>query len=123
MILKYIFLFQVKKFKIRLTILKNYNIIISITLCTAYKATVQTEQAMDCITIRGAGPCNKWQQMKYYICGTVVYYYCSTGVFLLLKIGTEFIHCLACAIELSYSNNYDGGNCYGTNKSNYGYFK
>lgn len=54
------------------------------TLCTAYKSTVQTEQAMDCNywAIRGAGP-YLWQQMNIDICGTVVYYYCSTGVFYL----------------------------------------
>ena len=30
------------------------------SLCTAYNSTVQTEQAMNFIKVRGAGP--KWQQ-------------------------------------------------------------
>jgi len=30
------------------------------SLCTAYKSTVQTEQAMNLKMVRGAGP--KWQQ-------------------------------------------------------------
>ena len=74
-----------------LTNIGTYNIIKE-SLCTAYKTTVQTEQAMNLAKGSWGWAVAKRQQMVLsHICGTVV---CSTSVFFYTLFGTSTVKSL-----------------------------